>query len=291
MPNHVMVYAISMKLVEIPLIWCYLFPKNWRKNKDFRKRLIWYFVTVFIADFVANASYSILDMLFIKIPLSYQWIMALVLPFFKEFNIWTSKKLASRASRGDLSRTSIVCSYNVSTKHLMFLTVKVANGTTATLIYILAADFLLNVYFAIRIVYLEKNNTQNKTIQIEMLQSLALNELSEFMVPAVYLMVFNLAYFGPNYSLIGNIGNDYWGKSKISDFEGTLANLVMFFFFDGWSFVLCSLILYFGIRVHLYEACLHLQKEFGLLLSLYIVFQMNHVSIEINNWAKSKITI
>ena len=277
MPFHVMVYALTMKAAELLLLW-HFFPKSWRNDRGFLTRLKWNYGTIFIGELIGNLSYQILHKLFVEVPANYQWILALVLPFFKEFNIWTVSKLAGKASRGDAIRTKIACSYGVNLRHLMFLAVKVGtNSTNATTIYVLVVDFVANLYFALKIIYMRKTNNPNKMIQIDMLQALVLNELAEVMVPSVYLMVFILAYFGPNYDLIGNIGNDYWGMDAISDFKTTMENLVMFFFFDTCSFVACSLLLYLTTRINLLEACLHIRKEFGLMFSIYIVFQMNQV--------------
>ena len=277
MPFHVMLYALPMKVVELVMLW-FRFPRNWRCNPDFRKRMKWLYVAAFVGDIIGNGSYTLLDYMFVKIPPSHQWILAIVLPFFNEFNVWTMKKLAGKASLGDLTRKDIVCTYNVNLRHTMFLTLKVSNGTTTTLIYILLASLLLNLYLAIKIIYFEKTHNQNKTTQIEMLQSLVLNELSTFMVPLVYLMVLMLAYFGPNHHLIGNVGNDYFGKTTISDIESTIMHLVTFFCCDTCGGIICASLLYVSIRINLPKAFLHIRKEFGLSFSVFMVFQMNQVS-------------
>ena len=277
MPFHVMLYALPMKAVELVVLW-FRFPRNWRCNPDFRKRMKWLYVAAFVGNMIGNASYSLLDFMFVKIPPSYQWILAIVLPFFNEFNVWTMQKLAGKASFGDLTRKDIVCTYNVNLRHTMFLTLKVSNGTTTTLIYILLASFFQNLYVAIKIIYLEKQHNQNKTTQIEMLQSLVLNELSTFMVPLVYLMVLMLAYFGPNHHLIGNVGNDYFGKSTVSDIKTTIVQLITFFCCDTCAVIIRASLLYFSIRINLPKAFLHIRKEFGLSFSVFIVFQMNQVS-------------
>ena len=82
------------------------------------------------------------------------------------------------------------------------------------------------------------------------------------------------AYFGPNYALIGNIGNSYWQYSKIEHVEDSITFVFVFMFVDLGSLVVVSILLWKLFRVNIYRAFSALQKEFcvGFGASLAIAF-------------------
>ena len=48
------------------------------------------------------------------------------------------------------------------------------------------------------------------------MDSLALKELFEVLIPSVYSITFIIAFYGPNAEVIGNVKNDYWQYKKVS---------------------------------------------------------------------------
>ena len=89
------------------------------------------------------------------------------------------------------------------TRRSLFLTYtlgSIATNTNSNII--LATDFLIDLSLVIRLIRLKKIDPLNLEKQIDFLQDLVLNEMIEFIIPLVHLLVFFSAYFGPNSGLI-----------------------------------------------------------------------------------------
>ena len=157
--------------------------------------------------------------------------------------IWTITKLARKSASGDISSMEIVANYAMGTRHALFLTYTVGSiGTITTTSLMMLCDFLINIYTALKILYVRRRNPNDKMEQAELLQTLVINETVEIMVPLTYLLCFLLAYYGPNAELIGDIANSYWQYSAVEDVGGTIFIVSIFFFVDLLSLVFCTIL-------------------------------------------------
>ena len=109
----------------------------------------------------------------------------------------------------------------------------------------------------------EKRNRGLKNEQISDLQHLATYELAEFHAHLAFLIVFSIAYYGPNSTLFGNISNNYWGFIPIENIIESIQNMFIFFLVDFSSTVICVILLWFSCRINLWKLFLLIQKKFG----------------------------
>ena len=84
-------------------------------------------------------------------------------------------------------------------------------------------DSAPNIFLFAKIIRLrgkiESSKTQEQKTCAEsgiMIDSLALKELFEVLIPSVYSITFIIAFYGPNAEVIGNVKNDYWQYKKVS---------------------------------------------------------------------------
>ena len=121
---------------------------------------------------------------------------------------------------------------------------------------------------------------------ITLLQELVIAERVECIVPLAYTLCSFTAYYGPNANLIGNIKNNYWQYVAVEDAHETVENVSMFFFIDLLSGITCSLILWFSCRINFIRVYIAIQKEFGLLFLLTLVYILvmvsNRVIVKLN---------
>ena len=132
-------------------IW-FLFSKEWRKITEFRKRLK-YFILALALSQVLTVQYNVIAKFLLEYKDNYQWVIALTLPFFIEFNSWVVTKFATKASEGDIRTAEVNASHVMATRHALFLTYtlgSIATDTTSNII--LATDFLLYLSLAIRLI-------------------------------------------------------------------------------------------------------------------------------------------
>ena len=256
----------------------YQFPWDWRKNESFRKRLKFFFLAMIFSQ-TLTFEYAFLTKLLQTVSTDYQWIVAIFLPLIREFNIWAITKLARKSASGDISSMEIVANYAMGTRHALFLTVTVGSiGTIATTSVMMGCDFLINIYTALKILFVRQKNPDDKTEQAKLLQTLVINEMVEVMVPITYLLCFLLAYFGPNAELIGDIGNSYWQFSAVEDVGGTILIVSIFFFVDLLSLVFSTFLLKRFCQISVYQAYIALQKEFSLMFNVVLAARRNPVS-------------
>ena len=99
-------------------------------------------------------------------------------------------------------------------------------------------------------------------MKIELLQALAIAELTELLVPLCYLLCLLIAYYGPNSDVIGNIRNSYWQYTAIQDINHAIQYLCTFFIVDFLGLLLCFYLLWRTCGINLYKVCAALIDEF-----------------------------
>ena len=197
---------ILISAIVISMIILILIPKQRRKTKEFKKRYP-FFVLNLVFQFIATYGYNALGLLFASVPDEHQWAVAITLPIVREVNILIQEKLAITSSGGSDTAITIAVSHGVNTQHCVFLSVMV--GTTASYVsswFILLTDFVLNLYLALRIIWIKRVKTRNATNDQEMVHLLILltiNELVEVVIPLTFMLCFLSAYYGPNAEVIG----------------------------------------------------------------------------------------
>ena len=127
----------------------------------------------------------------------------------------------------------------------------------------MGTDFLINVLICLWIVWTKKKHPNMIHEQIDLLQDLAIAELTEFHAPLSLLVTICFAFFGPNAAILGNISNDYWQYEAIQDINEYLASLGLFFLIEFSCAVVTAVILWFTCRINLCKAFVQLQEEFG----------------------------
>ena len=256
---------INMIISALVVLW-YLFPKGWRKNKIFRKRLKIFTIATIYEQF-CTIEYGIVTTVLIEIPTDYQWIPALFLPLIREINIWIITKLLSSVPDGDISCVRMTLGHSMFTGHSLFLACTVGSiATFHSTAIIIGSDFLINIGSCIKMVYFRKYKKEDPKSEekvIEMLQELTISEMVEVMVPFCYLLCFISAYYGPNANLIGDVGNNYWQYSKVEDVQHTTQYICVFLLIDIISLVLCGYILWAVCGINIYKAYGALRMEFG----------------------------
>jgi hypothetical protein len=231
MPFHTTISRFFDVLVAFLVVWR-LFEPKWRKDNRFRKRFK-YFVLTFLMVFIIHGQYSIWGKLFLTIPSNYQWILALLLPFARELNLWIFVKLAQKASGSQDVSVQISTSYINATRHGVFLSVIIGTSATDLSCWIIfGTDVCINMSLALTIIWIKKrkSNIEEKNINkmIESLIALTLSELVENVVPMTFFVSFLICYYGPNSEMIGNVRSSYFHYVPISDIDRFIENLFQF---------------------------------------------------------------
>ena len=205
-------------IIYSTLIVLFLFPKQWRRNKNFRKRMG--FITLFAVVYLllTGFGYNIIVGMLSKSSSQYQPMVALALPALREFNEWILSKMIRKAANGDKPGSLILLKFLVNAHYASILCIVLGSiATNATSWTLIGVDYAYNMYLCLKIVRTKNQSPQMIQSQIEILQELAITEIVEFVAPLGFILVFVAAAYGPNEKLFGNIGNSYWAYREIED--------------------------------------------------------------------------
>ena len=249
-------------IVHIAVLF-YRFPKTWRQDLGFKRRMKFFLIIIQYIILLDLANTGVTQLLQ-RFPNQYQPLMALLLPINRELILFIFPRFIADTANGDDTGAIIVLNYAVSAQHAIFLCHNLGSFTTQITSWVLmSVDFSLNVLLCLRIVWRKKRKRGQLNEQISDLQHLATYELAEFHAPLAFLIIFGIAYYGPNSTLFGNISNNYWGFIPIENIVETIQNMFIFFLVDFSSTVICAIMLWLFCRINLWKVFLVIQHEFG----------------------------
>ena len=127
-------------ITTVVTMW-YRIPRELRKNQRFRSRLKFAFLAAFYGVSI-TFQYGLVAKILITFSDNHQWVVAIFLPFLREFNEWLMIAIASKAADGDKRCVTIVCHHQMGVAHAVFLAYIVGSiATLSTSIVIIGADF------------------------------------------------------------------------------------------------------------------------------------------------------
>ena len=239
----------TVNMVRYVHLW-YEFPYELRMELGARKRIRSYFLYRLWYVFY-GFQIPALKMIFDKIPIVMQWIMAIILPLFRELNLWVQLKLLENATNFDLTIPlvpKLTTTIGINISHAFVVTMFIANSSTPVTTYsIIAVDFILNLYISHKIIKLHRKivssdglDADRVTKKEETLRLFSI-ETVEFITPLVYAITFLIAYYGPNATILGNIRNSDFAYKEVEDVKSFIAELIIMFLVDFVSLIISGI--------------------------------------------------
>ena len=267
--------AYSIDVIVPILVIFFGYPKRWRRNKIFKKRMKFALIlTQYLL--ILDLANTIVTEILRAFPNQYQPVIALLLPLNRELILLTFPKLIRKTASGDENGAEIILNYAVCAQHTIWTCYNLGSFTTNVTSWVLMGiDFSLNIFLCSRIVWRRIQKDEELDEQISSLQHLASYELAEFHAPLSFMLMFIVAYYGPNSTLLGNISNDYWGFKPIQNIKETIQNMFTFFLADFASSVVSAIMLWSFCKINLWKVFVLVQKEFATAFIILISeFQM-----------------
>ena len=275
------------------------FPRETKATMEGRKKVrayilyrLWYF-------FYCQLQ-LIMNMVMENMPLSFQWIMAFIIPVARETNLWVMINLLERTASKNSYLPPLIqrLSPNICISLTYgFWVAQVVSSAASTLTgyFLLGVDFILNVYNTYKITktYRKINATKDQdrwvsTISKKQLLAmkeealmLAGSEIVESLVPIIYCITLLMALFGSNADKIGGIGFSEWQYTKLENLTGFLTDLGMLFAIDIAAWVTSATLLCKFSSINLLEESYKLMKIYWPLISTAIGGAISFVSIKI----------
>ena len=192
-------------------------------------------------------------------------------PVVKEINERIYSNYVSKSSSGDVSGSILISKYLIATQHLIMLLYIMGTATTdATDWLLVTISFVDNTYTCIRIVWLKKRNSLDINTQINLLVKLSINELVEFSAPLVFMFSFLAGFYGPNYAILGNIGNNMWHYQQVEDIEAFISKILKLYFADLVSLIVSAIILRLFCRINIFQALMIIENEFKFVMLIVL---------------------
>ena len=95
-----------------------------------------------------------------------------------------------------------------------------------------------------------------------------MEERVETLVPLLYILIFLMAYFGPNGELIGNVKLTLWQYQAVTDINKFLENIFLLFAIDFSGAIFNALLLWKICKLNFLNTFKNIQKEFWLILGV-----------------------
>ena len=138
-----------------------IFPEEYRKNEEFKKRMKMYCNYVFL-KLSMILIYQMISEVIGMTSVDYQPFVALALPLTREIFLWSGMKIAARCSNGDEKSANVFVKYSMTTIHALTLCYTIGSVTTARTSWVLMGiDFSINIIISFRIVWNKKFESSN----------------------------------------------------------------------------------------------------------------------------------
>ena len=249
--NHPMPYlgltsTLPIRMIFVIELWIIL-PSDALVKQTFRKKLRMYmaYFTWFVTMIVQN---EMLSYLFDNIQSDWQFSVPFVIAACREFDHNMRSRMINKMM-GDLDESAIaLLTITVNTFYGIFVAIRLVGATWDTVFCFVAIDFLIHLKITYQVIKhhekiaIEENENANSKRTIFAIQ-LVVSELTEALIPIVYATCMMLAIYGPNSSILANVGSTYWGE-KIERIGPLLYPLAFLILFDTVSMIVTSVVLW-----------------------------------------------
>ena len=128
--------------------------KTDREDENFRKRYLWFMSNYFFMVLVAWA-YGLFAVAFTYVPNDYQWLLGLVSPLVRIFDVFVLNEIAKKAS--GIEETNLCSVHYMESRHALFFAIIIGSVATPLTIYlVIGFDFIINIYNGLYVVLMIK---------------------------------------------------------------------------------------------------------------------------------------
>ena len=253
-------------------------PTKWREHNLVRQRFKYAILLLFVIS-ATEVAYKGIRKTFLTIPSGYQWSLFIVLVIIREIHAKILAFLGRKVAEFDDWCIEVIATHFAGCRHTLFLAVAISTVATNTTSYvILGIDFVTNILFSIIIIYLHKKpSNSSKRWKTNAIMNVVVNESIEFIMPIAYILCFLMAYYGPNADILGNVKNDYWQYSAVSDIDDTMKWISIMFGIDFISTIISFLLLRIFCKINIFKIYVLLQKEMWYVLSVHQCYLVEEV--------------
>ena len=275
--------AITM-LWTIGVTFYFQFPAHLRADPKFRKRIIWFIV------YWEWENYFPLQFMFVSWTIQvlgeYIWVVAFIFGVILEVNKFIMGSMILKAcgkNKDDAKRISIMQLYG---QYIFAVVTLISAGVDDFTSYlILGMDFALNLVTVFRIIrsqrkvgLSEEQNAKERMYRELETKELILGEAMECLIPVIFMGGFAIAFYGPNYDKLGNVGFDYFQYTKVTDILDYLKGALYMTSIDVTCSITAIVLLWFGAGINMVKESVEVAKKYGKITSWFLIVCLIRVS-------------
>ena len=270
-------------LNAITVIWTigvtfyFQFPAHLRADSKFRKRIIWFIV---YWEWVYHVP---LQFMFVSSTVQvlgeYIWVVAFIFIVILETNKFIMESMILKAcgeNEADAKRINIIQLYG---QYIFAVVTMISAGVDDFTSYlILGMDFALNLVTVFKIIrsqrkvgLSEEQNAKERMYRELETKELILGEAIECIVPMIFMGGFAIAFYGPNYDKLGNVGFDYFQYTKVTDILDYLNGALYMTSIDVTCSIITILLLWFGAGINMVKESVEVAKKYGKITSWFLI--------------------
>lgn len=254
------------------------FPRAWRQDAAFRRKMPWMLAHFFAVVCVILVYWGVMVVFAIArdaFP-EYQWLLTFAIPLVKEGGVHAVLAIGRRAAGRSDKMTDLVLQHLVVCNHTLFISVCMTSVASATSMYLLLGlDSAGNILLGVKVWRLHGAEGEKKRAAcVEALMGMLLSEISELILPLAYLACFLVAYQGPNAEVLGNVRANRWQYSAVTDLDAAIEGTLLMITLDAVSLVMTSIALKCLCGINMWQIFLYMSKELAVPMVVQQVWVM-----------------
>ena len=214
-----------------------------------------------------------------------QWIAALMFVLIREMTRYAQHRLIYRAAGSNTRTAKRFVNMQIGITYTSFVVILIGSKANKLTSYcLLGTDFTLNLILCIKIIRIHKKVCPTETEVLnnrrrmeDMVSELMINETTEFITPASFIITFVIAYHGPNALIIGGLRNELWQYEKVEDVLLYLTGAFQMILVDTTSAIISFISLKIFCNINVFREYIKIIKECGLFMTILLALRTNLV--------------
>ena len=205
----------------------------------------------------------------------YIWVVAFIFVVILETNKFIMGSMILKAcgkNDVDAKRIGIMQLYG---QYIFAVVTLISTGVDDFTSYlILGMDFALNLVIVFKIIrsqrkvgLTDEETAKEQTYRELETKELILGEAMECVIPMIFMCDFAIAFYGPNYDKLGNVGFDYFQYTKVTDILGYLKGALYMTSIDVTCSITAILLLWFGAGINMVKESVEVARKKYFLVS------------------------
>ena len=263
--NHPLPFVGNFILFEEIFTFCFLYRLQLRSRKEMKihgnvylKYQVWHILQ--------NVPHELISMV---AATQLQWILIILVPLARIVSTKVALKIVQQKPETNCSDVIFFVSTEMAINYTSYLTGRISSLKQITVYGLLIGEVCLHMHACYRIIktrigVMEDNdNTVHnfRRIRTMMTEKLVMVEFIDAVMPLAFGISFTMAYYGPNFSLMVGIGNNYFGGRVIDDVETHYFAMLQMFGFDFIAVIMSGLFLRIFCRINILQEFSNLMKK------------------------------